>query len=88
MAGEEQRVAKIMAAGMCSRREAERLIEVGSVSVNGVVMREQGCQSLWMRNTSMVTASAAWQITRVILLNPWASSRRSQKQQDPGVAHR
>jgi len=42
----EQRVAKIMAQrGMCSRREAERLIEVGSVQVNGVVMREQGCKA-------------------------------------------
>ena len=44
--GEEQRVAKIMAQrGMCSRREAERLIEVGSVMVNGEVMREQGCKA-------------------------------------------
>lgn len=39
----EQRVAKLMAArGLCSRREAERLIEQGCVSVNGVVVRGQG----------------------------------------------
>lgn len=43
---EQQRVAKIMAQrGMCSRREAERLIEVGAVSVDGVVLREQGCKA-------------------------------------------
>lgn len=43
---EQQRVAKIMAQrGMCSRREAERLIEVGAVQVDGVVVREQGCKA-------------------------------------------
>src|SRR4051812_46584790 len=42
----EQRVAKLMAQrGLCSRREAERLIDEGLVAVNGVVMREQGCKA-------------------------------------------
>jgi 23S rRNA pseudouridine2604 synthase len=42
----EQRVAKLMAnRGLCSRREAERLIEQGLVSVDGVVVREQGCKA-------------------------------------------
>jgi len=38
-----ERVTKIMAArGMCSRREAERLIDAGEVLVDGEVVREQG----------------------------------------------
>jgi 23S rRNA pseudouridine2604 synthase len=42
----EERVAKLMAnRGLCSRREAERLIEQGAVMVNGVVVREQGCKA-------------------------------------------
>jgi 23S rRNA pseudouridine2604 synthase len=42
----EERVAKLMAnRGLCSRREAERLIEQGCVLVNGVVVREQGCKA-------------------------------------------
>ena len=41
-----ERVAKLMAQrGLCSRREAERLIERGLVIVDGVVMREQGCKA-------------------------------------------
>jgi 23S rRNA pseudouridine2604 synthase len=31
--------------GLCSRREAERLIEQGAVTVDGVVVREQGCKA-------------------------------------------
>lgn len=43
---EPQRVAKLMAErGLCSRREAERLIDAGLVTVDGVVMREQGCKA-------------------------------------------
>jgi 23S rRNA pseudouridine2604 synthase len=42
----EERVAKLMAnRGLCSRREAERLIEQGVVLVDGVVVREQGCKA-------------------------------------------
>lgn len=42
----EERVAKLMAnRGLCSRREAERLIEQGAVAVDGVVVREQGCKA-------------------------------------------
>ena len=41
-----ERVAKLMAnRGLCSRREAERLIEQGAVTVDGVVVREQGCKA-------------------------------------------
>lgn len=39
-----QRIAKIMAdAGLCSRREAERWIEEGRVSVNGVRLKTPAC---------------------------------------------
>lgn len=42
----EERIAKLMAnRGLCSRREAERLIEQGLVSVNGTVVREQGSKA-------------------------------------------
>ena len=41
----KQRVAKLLAwRGLCSRREAERLIEHGNVLVNGVVIREPGAR--------------------------------------------
>lgn len=41
--GAPQRIAKLMAArGLCSRREAERLIDAGQVLVDGVVVRGQG----------------------------------------------
>lgn len=44
--GEPERVAKIIARrGLCSRREAERLIEEGQVLVDGRVVREQGCKA-------------------------------------------
>lgn len=42
----QERVAKLMAnRGLCSRREAERLIAQGLVLVDGVTMREQGCRA-------------------------------------------
>ncbi len=42
-----ERVAKLMAArGLCSRREAERLIEAGCVTVDGVVVAAQGAKAL------------------------------------------
>jgi 23S rRNA pseudouridine2604 synthase len=42
----QQRVAKLMAArGLCSRREAERLIDAGCVVVNGEVVRQQGAKA-------------------------------------------
>lgn len=41
-----ERVAKILAhRGVCSRREAERLIEAGHVTVDGVVVRDQGTKA-------------------------------------------
>ncbi|TVR11635.1 MAG: rRNA pseudouridine synthase [Planctomycetota bacterium] len=46
MSNDQQRVAKLMAQrGMCSRREAERLIEVGAVLVDGQVVRTQGVKA-------------------------------------------
>jgi 23S rRNA pseudouridine2604 synthase len=43
---QQERIAKLMAnRGLCSRREAERLIEAGQVSVDGVVVREQGSKA-------------------------------------------
>ena len=42
-----QRVSKILASrGVCSRREAERLIAAGQVTVDGVVVSEQGSKAL------------------------------------------
>lgn len=42
----DERVAKLMAArGLCSRREAERLIDAGAVLVDGVVVRAQGAKA-------------------------------------------
>ncbi|MDX2169196.1 MAG: pseudouridine synthase [Deltaproteobacteria bacterium] len=42
----QQRVAKLMAArGLCSRREAERLIDAGCVLVDGEVVRQQGAKA-------------------------------------------
>jgi 23S rRNA pseudouridine2604 synthase len=41
-----ERVAKLMAQrGLCSRREAERLIDLGQVEVDGVVVVEQGSKA-------------------------------------------
>lgn len=41
-----QRVSKILAArGVCSRREAERLIDAGCVRVDGVAVHEQGARA-------------------------------------------
>jgi 23S rRNA pseudouridine2604 synthase len=46
-APEPVRVAKLLARrGVCSRREAERLIDAGLVSVDGVTVREQGAKAL------------------------------------------
>lgn len=43
-----QRVSKILARrGICSRREAERLIAAGQVTVDGEVVREQGTRARW-----------------------------------------
>ena len=41
---EGERIAKVMArAGLCSRRDAERWIEAGRVSVNGEILRTPAC---------------------------------------------
>lgn len=46
MSQSTERVAKIMARrGLCSRREAERLIAAGHVRVNGIVVRTQGSKA-------------------------------------------
>lgn len=45
---ETQRVSKILASrGVCSRREAERLIAAGQVVVDGQVVVEQGTRAAW-----------------------------------------
>ena len=54
---EEVRIAKLMAErGLCSRREAERLIAAGQVLVNGVVTSVQGSKA---RPDAEITIAAA-----------------------------
>jgi 23S rRNA pseudouridine2604 synthase len=69
----EERVAKLMARRrLCSRREAERLIEQGLVSVNGTVVREQGCKAppdADIRIAASGTAQLAEQLT-ILLHKP------------------
>jgi 23S rRNA pseudouridine2605 synthase len=44
MDDKKERIAKVMArAGLCSRRDAERWIEAGRVSVNGTVLKTPAC---------------------------------------------
>ena len=59
-----QRVSKIMAQrGMCSRREAERLIDMGQVEVDGKLITQQGVKvSLNARLFCEMAASAIWMI--------------------------
>src|SRR5215470_12871256 len=68
-----ERVAKLMASrGLCSRREAERLIAAGHVLVDGIVVREQGVKAAVdadIRITEGGTETLAAQLT-VILNKP------------------
>lgn len=55
-----ERVAKLMARrGMCSRREAERLIDAGQVLVDGAVVSEQGAKARDDADIRIGTAGAA-----------------------------
>lgn len=64
-----ERVAKIMARrGMCSRREAERLIAAGDVRVNGVVVQEQGCKAPLDAEIVLGTAAHATLDARLTVL--------------------
>jgi 23S rRNA pseudouridine2604 synthase len=83
----EQRVAKLMAnRGLCSRREAERLIERGLVVVDGTVAREQGCKArpdADIRITPDGTQELAAQCTIVLHKPPGIVSTQPQAGQTP-----
>lgn len=66
-----ERVAKIMARrGMCSRREAERLIGAGQVLVDGQVMREQGCKAALNARIELADMGQGWLDNQVtVILN-------------------
>lgn len=56
----QQRIAKLMAArGLCSRREAERLIDAGCVLVDGEVVRQQGAKASEDARIEITGAGAA-----------------------------
>jgi 23S rRNA pseudouridine2604 synthase len=64
-----ERVAKLMAnRGLCSRREAERLIEQGLVVVDGVVMREQGCKAAPDADIQIAAGGAAQLAAQLTIL--------------------
>lgn len=64
-----ERITKIMAArGMCSRREAERLISAGEVLVEGEVVREQGFKAAPDARIEIVEAGLARRRTLLTLL--------------------
>jgi len=64
-----ERVAKLMASrGLCSRREAERLIEQGVVQVDGVIVREQGCKASPDADIRLVGGGAAHLGARLTIL--------------------
>jgi 23S rRNA pseudouridine2604 synthase len=66
---QRERVAKLMASrGLCSRREAERLIGEGLVLVDGVVVREQGCKALSDADIRVAPAGAAHLASRATIL--------------------
>jgi 23S rRNA pseudouridine2604 synthase len=64
-----ERVAKLMARrGLCSRREAERLIEQGLVLVDGVPVREQGCKALTDADIRIAPGGAAHLAAQITVL--------------------
>jgi len=64
-----ERVAKIMARrGLCSRREAERLIDDGQVMVDGALVREQGVKAPPDARITITAAGAAELAARVTVL--------------------
>ncbi len=57
----EQRVSKIMAhRGLCSRREAERLIDEGQVELNGTIIRQQGVKASWDAKIVILDRGQNW----------------------------
>src|SRR5262249_24650810 len=65
----EERVAKLMAKRhLCSRREAERLIDQGLVQVNGVVVREQGYKAAPDADIRIAADAAAQLAERITIL--------------------
>jgi len=65
----EERVAKLMAQrNLCSRREAERLIDQGLVLVNGVIVREQGCKAAPDADIRIAAGAAAQLAERITIL--------------------
>ncbi len=66
---QHERVAKLMASrGLCSRREAERLIEQGLVRVDGVVVREQGSKAPPDADIRIAPAGAAHLAAQVTIV--------------------
>jgi 23S rRNA pseudouridine2604 synthase len=64
-----ERVARIMARrGLCSRREAEDLIERGQVLVNGCVVRQQGVKAAPDAEITILPQGAAGLASRVTVL--------------------
>jgi 23S rRNA pseudouridine2604 synthase len=64
-----ERVAKLMARrGLCSRREAERLIEAGEVLVDGVVVSEQGCKAAPDADIRLAGRGQRWMEQRLTVL--------------------
>ena len=66
-----QRITKLMAKrGICSRREAERLIDAGLVLVDGVVVTEQGTKALPSAEIEVKETATKWLQDKVtIILN-------------------
>ncbi len=66
-----QRVTKLMSRrGMCSRREAERLIDAGAVMVDGVAVRQQGVKAAPDARIEVIGRGARWLAQQVtVLLN-------------------
>lgn len=66
---EPVRISKLMSQrGLCSRREAERLIEAGSVVVDGQVVREQGTKADPKAEIRIEGPGATWMARKVTVL--------------------
>ena len=65
------RITKLMSErGMCSRREAERLIDAGAVMVDGQVVREQGVKATRTADIQISGRGANWMANKVtVVLN-------------------
>lgn len=66
---EPQRISKLLAQrGLCSRREAERLIANGQVLLDGAVVREQGVKALPDAQLEIADRGQQWLDDRVTIL--------------------